>query len=83
MNFFQKLFYSGPRCSKCGSILLPMPSGLHERLAIGRDKWATVMECARCGTLTCDNCTGFMSGMMTHPCNCGSTNFISHQMVRE
>jgi hypothetical protein len=78
MNFFKKLTYKGPRCSRCNATLSPIGTSLDERLK-SSDKWTTVLECANCGKMLCDHCTGFILSA----CECGSTQFNSYQMVRD
>jgi hypothetical protein len=80
MNFLKKLFYFGPRCSRCSEPLQSAQGlSMQERLTSNMD---SAYKCNKCGTLTCGSCYEVGFGL-PQPCpNCRGSNFTVFTVLK-
>ena len=71
MNFLQKLFYTGTRCSRCGSPLQSAKgSSAYQRMELNMD---FAYECDQCHDVICGTC--YKAEVIPSGCRkCGSGN---------
>jgi len=73
---FRRIFWSGPRCSRCGRALKQVEGGFE---IIKGAYPCTVYRCTNCGALICEFCQGFGFGLM-QGCKCGGHEYEVFQM---
>jgi hypothetical protein len=74
----KRIFWSGPKCSRCGRALKPVGSDYRKEFMEG-GKPCTVYQCRRCGKVYCEHCLQPF-GMITSGCECGSREMQAYQM---
>ena len=75
-QIFRRMFWSGPRCSRCVRGLKPVEGRFED---IKGAYPCTVYRCNCCGALTCEFCCGFGFGLM-RGCKCGGVDLDVFQM---